>query len=87
MKPQRLATHVAHGRDQELAAALRGARTMPGSGKPVLVAFRNERGEMYRFALLHGPAQVRYLRVRLVQMQLLANVHDEDGLLAVLGSA
>ena len=86
METTRFATHVAHGRDQDLAAALRGARAMPGSGKPVLVAFRNERGEMYRFALLHGPAQVRYLRVRLVQMRLLADLHDEDGLLAVLGS-
>jgi plasmid stabilization system protein ParE len=87
MEPTRLATHVAHGRDQELAAALRGARAMPGSGRPVLVAFRNERGEMYRFALLHGPAQVRYLRVRLVQLHLLASLHEEDGLLAVLGNA
>lgn len=86
MESTRLATNVAHGRDQELAAALRGARTMPASGRPVLVAFRNERGEMYRFALLHGPAQVRYLRVRLVQMQLLANLHQEDGPLAVLGN-
>ena len=86
MEPERLLTHTAHGRDRELAAALKGARAMPVCGKPVLVAFRNESGEMYRFALLHGPAQVRYLRVRLVQMRLLADLHDEDGLLAVLGS-
>ena len=50
MEPERLLTHTAHGRDRELAAALKGARAMPVCGKPVLVAFRNESGEMYRLA-------------------------------------
>ena len=87
MEPQRFANRNAHGRDQELAAALKGARTMPASGKPVLVAFRNESGEMYRFALLYGPTQLRYLRHRLVQMHLLADLEDEDGMMTVLGTA
>ena len=86
MEPERLLTHTAHGRDRELAAALKGARAMPVCGKPVLVAFRNESGEMYRFALLHGPAQLRYLRHRLVQLHLLEGLDDDDGMMTVLGS-
>jgi hypothetical protein len=86
METQRFVNHTAHGRDRELAAALKGARAMPVSGKPVLVAFRNESGEMYRFALLHGPAQLRYLRHRLVQLHLLQALDDDDGMMTVLGT-
>ena len=86
MDTERLVNRTAHGRDGELAAALRGAQAMPVSGKPVLVAFRNEAGEMYRFALLYGPTQLRYLRHRLVQMHLLQGVDDEDGMMTVLGA-
>jgi hypothetical protein len=86
MEPEAFMTRSAHRRDPDLAAALKGARTMPVSGKPVLVAFRNEAGEMYRFALLYGPAQLRYLRHRLVQLHLLDDLEEEDGMLAVLGS-
>lgn len=86
MEPERFVTRHAHCRDRELAAALRGARAMPISGKPVLVAFRNESGEMYRFALLHGPTQLRYLRHRLVQLHLLEDLEDDDGMMTVLGS-
>jgi len=85
MEPDLYMHRPAHVRDQELAAALKGARTMPVSGKPVLVAFRNESGEMYRFALLHGPTQLRYLRHRLVQMHLLQDLDDQDGMMTVLG--
>ena len=85
MQTQPFVNRSAHGRDRELAAALKGARAMPMSGKPVLVAFRNESGEMYRFALLHGPAQLRYLRHRLVQLHLLQGLDDEDGMLTILG--
>lgn len=87
MTPDRFVNRTAHCRDGELAAALKGARTMPASGKPVLVAFRNEAGEMYRFALLYGPTQLRYLRHRLVQMHLLEGLDDQDGMMTVLGSA
>ena len=86
MEPDRFVNRTAHGRDRELAAALKGARAMPVSGKPVLVAFRNEAGEMYRFALLYGPTQLRYLRHRLVQLHLLQGLEDDEGMLAVLGS-
>jgi hypothetical protein len=85
MEPDRFVNRTAHGRDRELAAALKGARAMPVSGKPVLVAFRNEAGEMYRFALLYGPTQLRYLRHRMVQLRLLQDVDDEDGVMTVLG--
>jgi len=85
MEPQPFLNHTAHGRDRELAAALKGARAMPVFGKPVLVAFRNESGEMYRFALLQGPAQLRYLRHRMVQLHLLQDLDDEEGPLTILG--
>jgi hypothetical protein len=85
MEPDRFVNCTAHVRDRELAAALKGARAMPVSGKPVLVAFRNEAGEMYRFALLYGPAQLRYLRRRLVQLRLLQDLEDDDGMMTVLG--
>lgn len=85
MEPDLYMHRPAHVRDHELASALKGARTMPVSGKPVLVAFRNEAGEMYRFALLHGPTQLRYLRHRLVQMHLLQDLDDQDGMMTVLG--
>ena len=86
MEPAVIRNRAAHRRDPELAAALKGARTMPISGKPVLIAFRNESGEMYRFALLQGPAQLRYLRLRLVQLRLLSKLEEEGGPLAVLGT-
>jgi hypothetical protein len=86
MHPDRFVNRNAHGRDHDLASALKGARAMPVSGKPVLVAFRNESGEMYRFALLYGPSQLRYLRLRLVQMHLLDDLEDDDGMMTVLGS-
>jgi len=86
MKADPIVNRTAHGRDPELAAALKGARAMPVSGKPVLVAFRNESGEMYRFAMLHGPTQLRYLRHRLAQLHLLHHVDDDEGMLTVLGS-
>jgi hypothetical protein len=86
MEPDRFVNCTAHGRDRELAAVLKGARAMPVSGKPVLVAFRNEAGEMYRFALLYGPTQLRYLRHRLVQLHLLQALDDDEGMMTVLGS-
>ena len=87
MEPAVVLNRPAHRRDRELAAALKGALTMPVSGKPMLVAFRNESGEMYRFALLHGPVQLRYLRRRLVQLRLLSHPEDDAGPLSVLGAA
>lgn len=69
-----------------MALALKGAMAMPASGAPVLVAFRNEQGELYRYALLEGAIQLRYLQQRLVQLSLLSDTHDASGVLAVLGS-
>ena len=86
MQAESIVNRNAHSRDRELAAALKGARTMPVTGKPVLVAFRNETGQMYRFALLYGPMQLRYLRQRLVQLHLLEGLDDNDGMMTVLGS-
>jgi hypothetical protein len=75
-----------HPRDQAVAAALKGAQAMPSSGQPVLIAFRNEDGQLYRYAVLEGSAQIRYLRQRLVQLNLLSDVDDAGGVLQVLGS-
>ncbi len=73
-----------HPRDDAVAAALKGARSMPSSGASVFVAFRNEAGELYRYAVLEGPAQLRYLRQRLVQLRLMADVDDDQGVLAMV---
>lgn len=85
MNTTRESRKAPHGSDEALAMALEGARTMPASGAPVLVAFRNEQGELYRYAVLEGSAQVRYLRQRLVQLRLLTNPEDSAGVLTVLG--
>jgi hypothetical protein len=85
MNTAREARKVPHGSDGAVATALEGARAMPATGSPVLVAFRNERGELYRYAVLEGSAQVRYLRQRLAQMHLLADPEDSAGVLTVLG--
>lgn len=58
---------------------------MPASGEAVLIALRNDDGDVYRYAVLEGPAQVRYLRQRLVQLRLMTDVTDPAGVLAVLG--
>lgn len=75
-----------HPCDSALAAALRAARTMPSSGDCVLVAFRNEQGELYRYGVLEGTTQLRYLQQRLVQLQLLADPEDARGVLAIFGN-
>jgi len=85
MKQETMSRTPPHARDSAVAAALRGARSMPASGDPVLIAFRNEDDEVYRYAVLEGAAQVRYLRQRLVQLELMADVEDSAGVLRVLG--
>ena len=85
MKRGHLLDTPPHRQDSAVAAALKGARTMPASGDAVLVALRNDAGEVYRYAVLEGPAQLRYLRQRLVQLRLMADVADLKGVLAVLG--
>jgi hypothetical protein len=86
MKPGRVISKAPHARDAAVAAAVKGAKAMPASGPSTLIAFRNENGEHYRYAVLQGAAQIRYLRQRLVQLQLIAYPEDTDGVLLVLGS-
>jgi hypothetical protein len=50
----------------------------------LLVAFRNEQGQLYRYASLDGPAQETELRRRLDALQLAATAAGEP-VLAVLG--
>lgn len=73
-----------HAQDERILKALYSAKGRDCPGPPVLVTFRNEQGQLYRYASLDGPAQETELRRRLDALQLTATAAGEP-VLAVLG--
>jgi hypothetical protein len=73
-----------HGQDERILKALYSAKGRDCPGPKLLIAFRNEQGQLYRFASLDGPAQELELRRRLAALDLLQTAAGEP-VLTVLG--
>jgi hypothetical protein len=56
---------VAHQRDDDIVKALKAAKTKLGGSSDTVIAFKNEAGEVYRYAVLNGMYQEMYLDQRL----------------------
>lgn len=75
----------AHSRDLAILKAVYAAKTRTCIGPPMLVAFRNDDGQLYRFAALDGPGQELDLRRRLEALGIRSSADGQD-VLTVLGS-
>lgn len=73
-----------HAQDERILKALYSAKGRDCPGPALLVAFRNESGQLYRYASLDGPAQELELRRRLAAMQL-ADTQAGEPVFTVLG--
>lgn len=73
-----------HAQDERILKALYSAKGRDCPGPKLLIAFRNEQGQLYRYAALDGPAQELELRRRLQALDLLQTAAG-DPVMTILG--